>query len=392
MNHLSCDIEKLKKNLENLKDLEVEQLFVDHIQKSLNALDELQRAYQNHYTNIIRTLLKQILQQVPKDNKALRQKIVFLEKLITQSPSLRELETLNQGIVSLAAVNPLLTLVPADQVIGDVPATIAGNERRAALSKAMGNPDSILEKIDQIHKKNEQFGEMLDEIVAVLNQSSQMPQQGSSHELLLEQAKMLTEGQRHLAHQLELTKQQLTADWLQKEQLSQELERTRALSLTDELTGLPNRRAFMQRMEEEIGRVQRYHFPTSLALIDLDHFKDINDQYGHAVGDQVLQMYAKHVLSAFRRHDHIARFGGEEFVVLLPNTNTEGARKALLKIRMEVSSHCFQSDSQSFPLPTFSAGIAVYHPDESITDFIERADQALYRAKKAGRDRIELAD
>jgi len=173
-------------------------------------------------------------------------------------------------------------------------------------------------------------------------------------------------------------------------ELSDELTRVRLLSLTDELTGLPNRRAFIRRLEDEVARVQRYGFPMSFILMDLDHFKDINDEYGHAAGDEVLRVYSKSILSIFRHHDMVARYGGEEFAVLLPNTDSDGAIRALNKVRRRAGETRWQSNGAAQHVPTFSAGVSLYKPGESANAFIERADKALYRAKRLGRNRIEL--
>ncbi len=387
LDDISTEIEKLRKNLDTLEELEFEQIFIDHIQKHLNTLDKLQKAYHNHYLKIIRALLAQISQNIDR-NDPLKKRIVFFEKLLDHPPTLTELETLYKGIQSLSSLPQLLVTLKPGQIIGDLPTLPPTTPQQPFTTDT--NPSSILEKMDLVQQKNHEFGGQIQEIVEVLEVSIQQSGPDSLHQSLLEQAKILAGGQKYLALQLEQAKTQLASEWLQKEQLSAELEHTRALSLTDELTGLPNRRAFLNRLEEEIGRVQRYHLPISLAIIDLDHFKEINDRYGHGIGDQVLQSYAKLVSSAFRRHDLVARFGGEEFVVLLPNTQVEGAVKALNKIKETET--VTDSRPTTIPgeltLPTFSAGVAAYHSEESIADFIERADQALYRAKKTGRNKI----
>jgi diguanylate cyclase len=161
------------------------------------------------------------------------------------------------------------------------------------------------------------------------------------------------------------------------------------LSLTDDFTGLPNRRAFMRRLEDEIGRAQRYETPLALAILDLDSFKQVNDTFGHAAGDRVLRCYADHILSTFRHHDMVARYGGEEFAVLLPNTALEGAASALRKVQSRIAQAVCEYDGHSLPLPTFSAGLTLYRHGESLTSLIDRADRTLYRAKRFGRNRIE---
>ncbi len=174
------------------------------------------------------------------------------------------------------------------------------------------------------------------------------------------------------------------------QQLDEELGRAKLLSYTDELTGLANRRAFIRRLETELGRVQRYEYPLALAVLDLDLFKAINDKHGHAVGDQVLRCYTGSVLSTFRTYDMVARYGGEEFAVLLPHTDHDGARRALGKVRQKAQETHYEWNGSRFPVPTFSAGIALYRRGESPDDLIARADTAMYEAKRLGRNRIEV--
>ena len=171
--------------------------------------------------------------------------------------------------------------------------------------------------------------------------------------------------------------------------LSEELDRVTMLSLTDELTGLPNRRAFVQRLKDEIARVKRYGNNLSLAVLDIDHFKPINDQYGHITGDRVLKKYTRDVLSMFRQHDMVARYGGEEFVVIFTGTDLEGALQALEHVRARAGQSYFQMNDEHVQLPTFSAGLVGYKADETLEEFIHRADQYLYKAKSSGRNCIE---
>ncbi|WP_081949096.1 sensor domain-containing diguanylate cyclase [Litchfieldella xinjiangensis] len=159
-----------------------------------------------------------------------------------------------------------------------------------------------------------------------------------------------------------------------------------ALSDTDELTGLANRRKFMTRLDEEIARSNRHATPLSLVLLDLDHFKRINDTWGHLQGDQVLAELAALSLDSLREDDVIARLGGEEFALLLPLTPLVCCEPLAERLRRLIAEHDFRLPQGRV---TVSVGIAEHRVGESRETLIERADQSLYAAKRNGRNRVE---
>jgi diguanylate cyclase len=249
---------------------------------------------------------------------------------------------------------------------------------------------SLGQQVMETITQNEEFGVILEVVLAELRQAEDVPGIENARWTLIREVEKLMKGHNELADKLDNTHHYLQLVESDSRELTDELSRVRMLSLTDELTGLANRRAFMRRLEDEVARVQRYGFPLSFALLDLDHFKGINDEFGHAAGDEVLRVYAKNILSVFRHHDMVARYGGEEFAVLLPNTDADGAIRALNKVRRRAAETRWQSDGTVSQAPSFSAGVSLFKPGESASAFIERADKALYRAKRMGRDRIEL--
>jgi diguanylate cyclase (GGDEF)-like protein len=176
--------------------------------------------------------------------------------------------------------------------------------------------------------QNEEFGVILEVVLAELRQAEDVAGIENARWTLIREVEKLMKGHNELADKLDSTHHYLQLVESDSRELTDELSRVRMLSLTDELTGLANRRAFLRRLEDEVARVQRYGFPLSFALMDLDHFKSINDEFGHAAGDEVLRVYAKNILSVFRHHDMVARYGGEEFAVLLPNTDADGCTRA----------------------------------------------------------------
>jgi diguanylate cyclase (GGDEF)-like protein len=244
----------------------------------------------------------------------------------------------------------------------------------------------VLETITQ----NEEFGVILEVVLTELRQAEEISEIENMRWTLIREVEKLMKGHNELADKLDSTHHYLQLIESDSRELTDELTRVRLLSLTDELTSLPNRRAFMRRLEDEVARVQRYGFPLSFILMDLDHFKQVNDELGHAAGDEVLRVYSKNILSIFRHHDMVARYGGEEFAVLLPNTDSDGAVRALNKVKRRAAETRWQVNGTVSKVPTFSAGVSLYKPGESASAFIERADKALYRAKRLGRNRIEL--
>jgi diguanylate cyclase (GGDEF)-like protein len=173
------------------------------------------------------------------------------------------------------------------------------------------------------------------------------------------------------------------------------------LALTDELTGLYNHRYFKQRLTQEVARAQRLQGPVGLLFVDIDHFKVVNDTWGHPAGDAVLRHLAE-VLSAsvggdqvivrLRRADIVARYGGEEFAILLPDARCEGASAVAERIRADLAKHQpVLEDGTHVPL-TISIGVASWPRCASDEDGLLRAaDDALYRAKHEGRDRVVIA-
>jgi diguanylate cyclase (GGDEF)-like protein len=169
--------------------------------------------------------------------------------------------------------------------------------------------------------------------------------------------------------------------------LLKNIEKFKILSETDRLTELYNKGKFNEVLQNEIERAKRYKRPLSLIIFDIDHFKKINDTYGHKVGDEVLKELAKLIRKNIRKFDFAARWGGEEFVILAPETDIEGAKNLAEKLRKEVEKHKFLQVNKV----TISLGVAQYNFEESPEEFVVRADLALYKAKEGGRNRVEVA-
>jgi diguanylate cyclase (GGDEF)-like protein len=157
----------------------------------------------------------------------------------------------------------------------------------------------------------------------------------------------------------------------------------------DSLTKLLNHTYILKQLSFEILRAERLKQHISLAMIDLDYFKQINDKYGHPVGDLVLKKFAELILARVRKTDFVGRYGGEEFSIIFPNTSQEMAYKLCTELCDKVSEHSFQIGDNTFYV-TLSVGIAEYPSFITSDNIVAAADRALYRAKANGRNRVEI--
>jgi diguanylate cyclase (GGDEF)-like protein len=174
--------------------------------------------------------------------------------------------------------------------------------------------------------------------------------------------------------------------WISRQENT--LEHLQSLASTDALTSLINRREFNQRLVSEMARSRRHLSPLSLALFDIDHFKHINDQFGHPVGDRILRELGQIIQQNVREHDIAARYGGEEFALILPETQVDAAIELMERIRVLIARTVFCLPDQPLGL-TISIGIGFFKPDEDVMfSLVERADVALYAAKNNGRNQV----
>ena len=162
------------------------------------------------------------------------------------------------------------------------------------------------------------------------------------------------------------------------------------VSHTDALTYLPNRRQVINNLQKEVHRAERYKTPLSISMLDIDHFKKINDSYGHTVGDQVLYQLATLLSEGVRESDMVGRYGGEEFLILLPNTKLSKAAELAARLCKLIKETVIDVGEKTNL--TVSIGVAEYrHCEETWQKFLSRADMALYEAKNAGRDRWAIS-
>jgi diguanylate cyclase (GGDEF)-like protein len=167
--------------------------------------------------------------------------------------------------------------------------------------------------------------------------------------------------------------------------------RLEELATRDGLTGLLNRRAFFERTELARTLSARLHKPLALMMLDIDHFKRLNDRFGHAAGDEALCVFARTVGAGLRDHDIVARLGGEEFALVMPGTSLSGAVQAAERVRAAVAAAPVLADGQPYAL-TVSIGVVLVAEREQLNGALARADQALYAAKSGGRNRVACGE
>jgi len=174
-------------------------------------------------------------------------------------------------------------------------------------------------------------------------------------------------------------------------QLTEKTAELEQLAYYDTLTGLYNRRCILEKLNEWLRHVRRYHVPLSIVMLDIDYFKHVNDAHGHRVGDRVLAELADFMRRSVRQTDLVGRYGGEEFLILLPRTDATGAVKMARRVCRALRAAPLHDAGGGALKVTASLGAAEYCEGDDEDSLISRADAALYRAKEAGRDRVELA-
>ncbi len=268
-------------------------------------------------------------------------------------------------------------------------------EQLAALDvSVMGASTAAQKSAENRDKLDQSVSEQMEELkLSSTNATKLEPLKGIINSRLANIAKEIQEHNKKEAIERQKTQRQLD-DLVDKIkdmesescELKSKLKIANTQALRDTLTGLPNRNAYNERMETELARWKRYHSPLSLIIWDIDHFKNINDNYGHKAGDKVLLLIAKQLSDHSRVTDFISRFGGEEFTMLLPNTDAQSALILANQLRKTIEKTGFNASGASVAI-TISCGVTEFIFNDTDETAFERADQALYQAKLEGRNR-----
>ena len=290
-----------------------------------------------------------------------------------------------EPVVELPAATPA-PVVEIKPVPSAEPAPALRQEKIEALG------DNLAQKVTESIAVDQQFGELLEtEREALKNLDSPLGEFNDLKQILVKGLNELIEERQALIEKLSSAGDYLKAVETDRERLRQELSHARKHSLADELTGLPRREVFVKQLEAEIGRVKRYGFALAVAVIDVDNLESVNKRYGRSAGDAVLRCYAGQILAKFRTYDLVARYGDDEFAVLFPNTQKDGAMHALEKARKTAASTFIHQDGKNIPLPSFSSVLTQYSPGEPAATLLQRADETLSQARLAGYNRMVVA-
>jgi diguanylate cyclase len=248
--------------------------------------------------------------------------------------------------------------------------------------------------VDQLARFSESTGTYHDRIGACAQRIAEASDIGAIGPLLDEvmlETRSIQDKAKRSRDELIAAREQARAAEERIAKLQEDLDEASRLMRHDQLTGALNRRGLEEMFEAESARAQRRGSSLAVALLDIDNFKRLNDNFGHKVGDEALIHLARVVRQHLRPQDVLARYGGEEFVILLPETTPAEAYNALTRLQRELTREFFMTDQQKVII-TFSAGLTLMRREESMQPALARADAAMYQAKQAGRNRVVIAD
>ena len=246
-------------------------------------------------------------------------------------------------------------------------------------------------KMSEAVTHNEEIDNLMRQTLTTLQQTQTEQGLAVMKQMLIAGLQELIQGRSKLGENLRGTDTFMRVIRTERKQLHDTVRKLRKHSVADELTGLPNRSFFIRQLEGELSRAKRYGFSLAVAIMDVDNLKAVNDQYGRATGDEILRCYANEILSMFRGYDLVARYDDDEFAALFPNTQKDGAMRALEKAQKRAAETYITCNGKSIPLPTFSSVLTLYTPGEKPATLLKRADEALAHAKQRGRNRVVVA-
>lgn len=264
---------------------------------------------------------------------------------------------------------------------------------RESLDEARGRLKTLIttfvDHVGEMSRNAEGYQARIGSYSARISQASDIGELGDVVQGLSSDVTALRDALRRSHEELEAARSEAEQARLRIQTLEQDLMQVSSLVREDQLTGALNRRGMDEALARELTRSQRMRTRLSLGLLDIDHFKKLNDSLGHQAGDEALRHLAAVVKTLLRPTDILARYGGEEFLVLLPNTSREDAAIVFRRMQRALTKKFFLHGNERL-LITFSAGVVERKAEDSAGDLITRADAAMYRAKQSGRNRVEM--
>jgi diguanylate cyclase len=319
-------------------------------------------------------LLVDNISELSLDDQWLHGQIAVVQEIISQPLNPRVIYDVERSFKELIYKQGALK-----QGLNDAKTTL-----KQMVTSFIGRLGEMSSSTSEYHKKIESYSEQF-------SKTEDINQLNRILENLMSDTKGMQVDMQRSRDEMEETRNQVEASENKIKELEAELDKTTSLVQEDFLTGTLNRRGMEDAFEREFARSKRTRTPLCVAMLDIDHFKRLNDTYGHDAGDDALIHLVRVVKETLRPTDVIARFGGEEFVIILPETGVEEGMKTMMRLQRELTKEFFLHKNEKV-LITFSAGIALHQSDESADAIISRADQALYKAKTAGRNRVFAAE
>jgi len=250
---------------------------------------------------------------------------------------------------------------------------------------------TFIDRLGQVAASTGDFHEKIGGYSEKISKAENIAELNSILDEVLKETRLVQNEALKARDKMMLAKQEVQDAEARIHALEAKLQHLSELVREDQLTGSLNRRGLDDVFERETARADRRGTPLCIAVLDLDDFKKLNDTYGHIAGDAALKHLVKIVKETLRSMDVIARFGGEEFLILMPETTIEAAASTMTRLQRELTKHFFLHDNEKV-LITFSAGVALRRPNEEQTELVKRADKAMYTAKQTGKNRVVVAE
>jgi diguanylate cyclase len=322
--------------------------------------------------SVLQTLFANI-QAINPENPWLQGQMEALVQATKPPLGLRRLEDVERRLKSL--------------VIKQIEAQEQAQQAQQVMKESLS---TFLQRLAQTADNSEKYQKQFEHCAQALQQAQTIADMAPVLDTAIQSARSLALDSRQTTEELTALRNRAEQAEVEVQRLRNELDRMSAAASHDMLTGALNRQGMGEVVDKEMARAQRSGAPLCMAMLDIDDFKRLNDRLGHLSGDAALKHLANVAKASLRTQDSVARFGGEEFVVILPDTSTAEATEVLTRLQRELTKELFLEGDQRI-LITFSAGVVQVQSGETLEQVLQRADLAMYAAKRAGKNRVVVA-